>query len=321
MRAIVQERYGGPEVLALREVATPEPLADQVLVKVHAASVNAGDWHRMRGQPVFTRAIAGLRKPKVPGLGWDVAGRVERVGRNVTAFRPGDEVFGQTIRTYAEYVRIAQEGVAHKPVGLTFEEAAAVPVAALTALQGLRDKGQLQAGQSVLIVGAGGGCGTFAVQIAKVMGAEVGAVTAPEKVDLVRSLGADHVIDRKREDFARGSRRYDLVLDVGGYDSLGRLRRVVTPTGRLVLVGAGDHGSLVLLARLLKASVLRRLGKNVIFFITKRSQPDLILLKDWLEAGKIRAVIDRCYPLDKVGEAVAYVQTGRTPGKVVIQIA
>jgi NADPH:quinone reductase-like Zn-dependent oxidoreductase len=320
MRAIVQERYGPPEVLEIREVERPAPLAEQVLVRVHASSVNAGDWHRARGRPLFSRAISGLRRPKTPGLGWDVAGVVESVGTKVTSFQPGDEVFGQTIKTFAEYVRVSHDAIAPKPAGMTFEAAAAVPVAALTSLQGLRDHGHLEAGQSVLIDGASGGCGTFAVQLAKAFGARVTAVTSTPTVDFVRSMGADRVIDRTREDWSRDE-RYDLVLDVGGFASIADLRRPLAPTGRVVLVGAGHLNSAQLLVRLYQARQLRGAKERpVAFFITKRSKSDLLLLKEMLEAGRIWPVIDRCYSLEQIPAAVRQVEEGRARGKVVIKV-
>src|SRR5688500_8092533 len=229
MKAIVFERYGSPDVVELQEIDTPAPKDDQVLVRVHAASVNPIDWHRLRGHPYFVRGSEGLTKPKNTGLGADFAGRVEAVGRDVTHVRPGDEVFGMSIRTLAEYVAVSGEGVVPKPANLTFEQAAAVPLAALTALQGLRDKGGIQAGQQVLVNGAAGGVGTCAVQVAKAFGAEVTAVCSTRNVERVGSLGADHVVDYTREDFTRGDTRYDLLLDVAGSRSWREYARVLAP--------------------------------------------------------------------------------------------
>ena len=239
MKAIVCHRYGSPDVLELEEIDRPIPGDDQVLVRVQAASVNPVDWHRMRGLPNFMRAGEGLAKPKNPGLGADVAGRVEAVGGTVTQFQPGDEVFGMSIRTLAEYVCVSDQGIVPKPANLTFEQAATVPVAAITGLQGLRDKGRIEAGQKVLINGASGGVGTFAVQIAKSFGAEVTGVCSTRNVDLVRSLGADHVIDYTRDDFTRSGQRYDLIFDSAGYRSLSDCRRVLGTDGILVIVGIG----------------------------------------------------------------------------------
>ena len=239
MKAIICPTYGPPDSLELAEIETPAATADTVVIRVHAASVNALDWHRMRGAPYFIRATDGLTKPKEPRLGADVAGRVEAVGDNVTTVKPGDEVFGMSVGTFAEYVRVSGDGVVPKPANLTFEQAAAVPVAATTALQGLRDKGQLKPGQRVLVVGAGGGVGTFAVQIAKALGAEVTAVTSTPNVDLVASLGADEVIDYTSEDFTRSGKRWDLIFDASGHHSLGDLRRALEPRGTLVICGAG----------------------------------------------------------------------------------
>ncbi|MGH3071671.1 MAG: NAD(P)-dependent alcohol dehydrogenase [Gaiellaceae bacterium] len=320
MKAIVFGRYGSPDVLELSEIDTPVPKDDQVLVRVRAASVNPIDWHRMRGEPWFVRPSEGLRKPKNTGLGADVAGRVEAVGRDVTHVRPGDEVFGMSIRTLAEHVAVSQEGVAPKPADLTFEQAAAVPLAALTALQGLRDNGRIGAGQKVLVNGASGGVGTFAVQLAKAFGADVTGVCSTGNVELVRSLGADRVVDYTQEDFTRSGHRYDLVLDAVANRSLSDLRRVLTPEGTLVWVGAakGRSGGRPML-RLVGAMLRRRfMSQKVVSYLTHRSRDDLLLLKDLIEAGKVTPVIDRSYPLSEVPEAMRYLETGRARGKVVV---
>jgi NADPH:quinone reductase-like Zn-dependent oxidoreductase len=322
MKAIVYRRYGSPDVLELKEIDTPVPADDQVLIKVHAASVNPVDWHRMRGEPSFMRASEGLGKPKNTGLGADVAGRVEAVGRDVTQVQPGDEVLGMGIRTLAEYVVVSGEGVVQKPANLTFEEAAAVPVAALTALQGLRDKGGVQPGQKVLINGAAGGVGTFAVQLAKSFGAEVTGVCSTRNVELVRSIGADHVVDYTQEDFTRSGQRYDVILDAVCNHSLSAVRRVLQPRGTLVLVGAakGRSGGKPMLF-VLRAVLLRRfLSQTVALYMATRTRDDLLLLTELIEAGKVTPVIDRSYPLSKVPEAIRYLEAGHAQGKVVITV-
>ena len=322
MQAIVYEKYGSPDVLQLEEIDKPAVDDDQVLIKVHAASVNPLDWHRMRGEPYFMRTSEGLGKPKNTGLGADVAGRVEAVGRNVTQVQPGDEVFGMGIRTLAEYVVISGEGVVQKPANVTFEEAASVPVAALTALQGLRDKGGIQPGQNVLVNGAAGGVGTFAVQIAKSFGADVTGVCSTRNVELVRSIGADHVVDYTQEDFSRSGERYDLILDAAGNRSLSALRRVVTPEGTIVLVGAakGRSGGRPIL-RLARGLLRGRfVSQTVVTYMAARNRDDLLFLKELMEAGKITPVIDRRYPLSEVPDAIRYLEAGHAQGKVVITI-
>src|SRR2546428_734004 len=255
MKSIVRSKYGSPEVLELREIEKPAVEADHVLVRVHAASVNAGDWHSMRGKPYIIRLmLGGLFKPRTKNavLGGDLAGRVEAVGGNVTEFQPGDDVFGMSIRTFAEYVSVRKVGIVRKPANLTFEQAAAAPVAAITALQGLRDKGHIRPGQKVLVNGASGGVGTFAVQIAKSFGAEVTAVCSPRNVDMVRSLGADRVIDYTREDFTRDGQQYDLIFDVAGNHPFSECRRVLSPNGTLVMAGQSGRKKISILP-LLKA--------------------------------------------------------------------
>jgi len=322
MKAIVYDRYGSPDVLELREIDTPVPKDDQVLVRVHAASVNPLDWHRLRGQPLFMRGSEGLARPKNTGLGADLAGRVEAVGNDVAEFQPGDEVFGMSIRTLAEYVAVSDEGVVRKPANLTFEEAAAVPVAAFTALQGLRDKGGIQPRQKVLINGAAGGVGTFAVQIAKSFGADVTGVCSTRNVELVRSIGADHVVDYTQEDFTRSGQRYDLILDAVGNRSLSALRRVLKPNGTLALAGAakGRSGGRPMLFLMRAVLMGRFVSQTVAPYLAKRSRDDLVLLKELIEAGKVTPVIDRSYPLSEVGEAIRYLEAGHAQGKVVVTV-
>lgn len=321
MRAIVQHRYGAPDVLELQEVDEPVVQDDRVLVRVHAASVNPVDWHFTRGTPYLIRLEAGLRRPKVTRLGVDVAGRVEAVGRNVTLLQPGDEVFGQSRGSFAEYLSASEPGLARKPTNLTFEEAAAVPVAASTALQGLRDRGRIQPGQKVLVNGASGGVGTFAVQIAKSFGAEVTGVCSTRNVDLVRSLGADRVVDYTREDFTRSGQRYDLILEAVGNRSLADCRRVLGTNGALVLVGAPEGRWLGPLVRPVTALVLSRVGRQRMgSFLASRSRDDLAVLTELLEAGKVTPVIDRHYSLGEVPEALRYLEEGHARGKVVITV-
>lgn len=318
MKAIVYHRYGSPDVLELDEIDTPVPDDDQVLVRVRAASVNPLDWHGMRGEPYIMRLSEGLAKPKNPGLGADLAGRVEAIGKNVTQFQPGDEVFGMSVRTLAEYVRVAQEGLVLKPANLTFEQAAAVPVGAITALQGLRDKGQIQAGQKVLINGAAGGVGTFAVQIAKSFGAEVTGVCSTN-VAMVRSIGADQVIDYTKEDFSKGGQLYDLILDCVGNRSLTALRRVLKSKGTLVLAGGVKGRWIKPLLLPLRALLMSPfVSQKMVFFIAKRNKDDLLALKDLIETGRVTPVIDRSYPLSEVSEAIRYLEEGHAQGKVVI---
>ena len=323
MKAIVRERYGSPDVLKLRDIDRPVIDDDGVLVRVRAASINAYDWHMMRGSPSLVRLMAGLRRPKSTAMGVDLAGEIEAVGKNVTEFRPGDEVFGQRVGALAEYVcGTAKSFLVPKPAGLTFEQAAAVPMAASTALQGLRDKGQIKPSQRVLINGASGGVGTFAVQIAKAFGAHVTAVCSTRNVDQARSLGADEVIDYTREDFTRGGRRYDVILDVASSGSLSSRRRVLEPNGTLVGVGAANNdGTASIVAGLLETAVLSRFGNQKMpFFLAKNSKEDLLVLKELIEAGKVRPVIDRTYPLNQTAEAIRYLETGHARAKVVITV-
>ena len=324
MKAILITRYGPPlDVLQLREVATPEPAEDEVLIKLYASSVNPLDGFTIRGPLFFFPKLGRLLKPKHKIAGADYAGRIESVGRDIKRFRPGDDVFGASftgkgLGGFAEYACAREDSLAPKPSNLSFEEAAAVPVAAITALQGLRDHGQIQRGQKVLIDGASGGVGTFAVQIAKSFGAEVTAVCSPRNVDRARAIGADHVIDYTREDFTRSGLRYDLILGANAHHSIFDYRRALSRNGTFVLVGGG-------LARMLQAMSLRPLlsligNKKMRFFIAKVNATDLLVLKDLLEAGKIVPVIDRQYPLDEVAEAIRYRGEGHAQGKVVISI-
>lgn len=316
MKAVVQNAYGSPDVLHLKEVAKPAVKENELLVRVHAAALNAGDVFSLKGSPWLARLSVGFPKPKDYILGWDMAGRVEAVGAKVTRFRPGDEVFAACSHTLAEYVCVAADKVALKPANLTFAEAAAVPTAAITALQGLRDAGRVQAGQKVLINGASGGVGTFAVQIAKAFGAEVTGVCSARNVEMVRSLGADHVIDYSREDFTQGSRRYDLILDNVASHSFTDLRRVLTPQG--VIVPNSGHGGM---SYVLKAFALSPFTRQVAgMFMSAPNDKDLTVLKDLIEAGKVEPVIDRTYPLSQTPDAFRYLEESHARGKVVIII-
>jgi 2-desacetyl-2-hydroxyethyl bacteriochlorophyllide A dehydrogenase len=322
MKAIVQDTYGPPDVLELRDIDKPAVGDDDVLVRVHAAGVDAGVWHLMAGLPYLMRITgSGLRAPKARVRGQEVAGRVEAVGANVTQLQPGDEVFGVCSGSFAEYACARENKVAPKPANLTFEQAAAVPISAVTALQGLRDKGKVQPGQKVLIIGAAGGVGTFAVQLAKAFGAEVTGVCSTTKLDLVRSIGADHVIDYTRDDFADGVRRYDLILDTAGNRSLSHLRRALTPRGTLVIVGGEGGGRWFGIGRQLRALMLSPfVGQRLRMWIATVRKGDLQFLKELIEAGKVAPVIDRTYPLSEVSEAIRYRHEGHARGKVVITV-
>jgi NADPH:quinone reductase-like Zn-dependent oxidoreductase len=321
MKAMVQDTYGSAEVLELRDVDKPEIGDDEVLVRVRAAGVNPADWAVMSGLPYIARPVYGMRKPKNSVRGTDVAGQVEAVGASVTRFRPGDEVFGWCVGAYAEYA-VSDGTLALKPANVTFEQAASVPMAGLVALQALRDHGNVQAGQTVLINGASGGIGTFAVQIAKSLGAQVTGVCSPRNMDLVRSIGADHVIDYTVDDFTRTGQHYDFILDNVSNHSLSDLRRALTPTGALVPNGGGfdNHwfasGGRVLRAHVLKRSVDHRLRP----FLVSPSQEDLVVLKELIEAGKITPVIDRTYQLSETPQAIAHVGEGHAQGKIAITV-
>ena len=324
MKAIVQSKYGrAHDVLDLQEIDKPVIEDNEVLVRVHAAGVDRGVWHVMTGLPYPIRLAGyGLRAPKTPVPGMDLAGVVEAVGADVTRFRPGDEVFGIGKGTFAEYAGALENKLAPKPANLTFEQAAAVAISGLPALQGLRDKGRVEPGQKVLIIGASGGVGTYAVQLAKAFGAEVTGVCSTTKVDMVRSLGADHVIDYTRDDFADGTQRYDLILDIGGNSSLSRLRRALTPKGTLVITG-GETGGRWLggYDRQLRALLLSRfVGQKLTTFVSSENHEDMLVLKELIEAGKVTPVIDRTYPLTEAPQAIRYVEEGHARGKIVITV-
>ena len=324
MKAVLYTKYGPPDVLQVKEVAKPEPKDDEVMVRVHAAAANPLDWHIMRGAPFFVRLEAGFPKPKNPVLGADIAGRVEAVGSKVAQFRPGDEVFGDVsgngLGGFAEYVCAREDDLALKPTNLSFEEAAAVPVAAVTALQGLRDKGQVRLEQKVLINGASGGVGTFAVQLAKHSGADVTGVCSTRNLDMVRSLGADHVVDYTKEDFTKDGRHYDLIFDAVGNRSVSDYERALAPRGTCVVVGFTTLSHLFQVATL--GAWRSRTGDKKIGLMgtAKSNQKDLMFIKDLLEAGKVKPVIDRRYPLGETTEAIRYLEEGHARGKVVIVI-
>src|SRR5215210_2300397 len=323
MKAIVQDAYGSPDVLELREIVTPVVGGDEVLVRVHAAGVDQGVWHLMAGLPYLVRvAGVGLRAPKNPVRGVDVAGRVEAVGTTVTGFQPGDEVFGACRGSFAEYACARADQLVPKPANLTFEQAAAVPVSGCTALQAVRDRGAVRPGQRVLIIGAGGGVGTFAVQLAKAFGAEVTGVCSTPKVELVRSIGADRVIDYTRDDFADGRDRYDVILDIAGNRSLSHLRRALAAEGTLVLIG-GEGGGRWLggIDRTLRALVLSPFVRQKLgTWIATQPKEDLEALHEFLEAGKVTPIVDRTFPLSEVPEAIRYLRDGRARGKVIITV-
>src|SRR5215218_1106095 len=323
MKAIVRDTYGSPDGLELRDIDKPEIKDDEVLLHVHAAGVGRDVWHVMTGLPYPIRLAGyGLRAPKNPVIGSDVSGVVEALGKNVTRVQPGDEVFGIGEGSYAGYVCAREDKLAPKPANLTFEQAAVVPVSACTALQGLRDHGRVEPGHKALIIGASGGVGTFAVQIAKAFGADVTGVCSTTKVEMVRSIGADHVIDYTREDFAEGDQRYDLILDIGGNSSLSRLRRALAPRGTLVIVGGEGGGRWLggtdrqIRALVLSAFVSQKLGT----FVNRENHEDLLVLKELIESGKVTLVIDRTYLLSDVPEAIRYLEEGHARGKVVISV-
>jgi NADPH:quinone reductase-like Zn-dependent oxidoreductase len=323
MKAIVYTEYGSPDVLQFKDVEKPTPKEDEVLIKVHAASLNAADLHYLRADPFLIRPTSGLLKPKNTFLGADVAGRIEAVGRTVTQFKPGDEVFGDLSEsgrgTFAEYVCASENALALKPANLSFEEAAAVPLAAVTALQGLRSKGQIQPGQKVLINGASGGVGMFAVQIAKALGAEVTAVCSTRHLDLVRSIGADHVIDYTKEDFTQNGHRYDLILAANGYHSISDYRRVLTPQGTYVTTGGSmaQMSQAILQGRWISMTGSQKMSN----MLARPNKQDLAFMKELLESGKVKPVIDRFYPLSQVADAIRYLEEGHAQGKVVITVA
>jgi NADPH:quinone reductase-like Zn-dependent oxidoreductase len=322
MQAIVQDTYGAADVLRLGRIARPEIADNEVLLRVHAAGLDRGTWHLMRGLPYPIRPVSGIRRPKNPVPGLDVAGTVVAVGSAVTRFSAGDKVFGISRGSFAEYAAAREDKLARKPVNLAFEQAAVVPVSALTALQGVRDIGRVEQGQKVLITGASGGVGTYAVQLAKASGAEVTGVCSTAKLDLVRSLGADHVIDYTRDDFADGAHRYDLILDIAGNPTLSRLRRALTPGGTAVIVGGEQGGNWTGgLGRQLRALALSPfIRQRLTMFISKERASDLERLTELIEAGKVTPSIDRTYPLDQVPEAMRHLEAGKVRGKVAITI-
>jgi NADPH:quinone reductase-like Zn-dependent oxidoreductase len=322
MKAIVYTQYGSPDVLQLKTVEKPTPKDNEVLIKVHAASVNAADLHYLRGAPYVFRFACGLLKPKNPLLGADVAGRIEAVGKNVTQFQVGDEVFGDLSDygrgTFAEYVCASEDVLVSKPNRLSFEEAAAVPVAAVTALGGLRNTALVQSGHKVLINGASGGVGTFAVQIAKAFGAEVTAVCSTRNLGTARSLGADHVIDYTQQDFTQNGQRYDLIMGVNGYHPLADYKRALSPTGTYVMTGGSS--AQMFEAMLLGPFMSKRGGKKMGNSAAKPSQKDLSFMAELLEAGKVVPVIDRCFSLAEAAEALQYLEAGHATGKIVITV-
>jgi NADPH:quinone reductase-like Zn-dependent oxidoreductase len=323
MKAAVRERFGRPDVVELREIEAPVPADDEVLVRIHASSINISDWYAVLGRPYVGRASMGLRGPKELRLGTDYAGQVEAVGKDVTQFRPGDEVFGARTGAWAEYVAAKEDrGIVPKPANVTFEEAAAVPVAAITALQAIRDKGQLRPGNKVLVHGASGGVGTFAVSVAKALGGEVTAVCSTKNVEIARSLGADHVVDYTQEDFSRGGERYDLLVDVAGGRSWADYKRVLDPQGTLVIVGGprknrllGPLGGVI---RLRLGGMLAR--RKVAFFLAQVDKEDMEVLRQLLEAGKLAPVVDRRFALSDIVEGLCYFGEAHPQGKVVIAV-
>jgi NADPH:quinone reductase-like Zn-dependent oxidoreductase len=323
MKAMVRDAYGPADVLELRDIDIPEIADDEVLVRVHAAGVGRDVWHVMTGLPYPLRLAGyGLRAPKNPLIGSDVAGVVEALGKNVSTFKPGDEVFGIGKGSYAEYVCAREDKLAPKPANLTFEQAGVLAIMGSTALQALRDHGKVRQGQEVLIIGASGGVGTYAVQLAKAFGAHVSGVCSTAKVEMVRSIGADHVIDYTREDFAEGDQRYELILDIGGNSTLARLRRALSPEGTLVIVGGEGGGRWLggtdrqIRAMMLSPFVSQKLGT----FVNKENHEDMLVLKELIESGKVKPVIDRTYPLAEVPEAIRYLEGGHARGKVVISV-
>ena len=325
MKAIVYEGFGSPDILRCPDLEKPAPREDEILIKVRAASINPLDWKLMKGGPLLVRMLLGLGKPKIRRPGVDVAGEVEATGKNVSEFQPGDEVFGTCVGTFAEYATSAaafgiKSALVKKPETVSFEQAASAPVAGLTALQGLRDKGRIQPGQTVLINGAAGGVGTFAVQIAKLFGAQVTGVCSTGSIDMVRSIGADRVIDYTQDDFTSSSERYDIILDCVGNRSLSACRRILKPKGILVLVGAPDR-AISIITRTLGALVGSWFGnKKMVFFIARMNKADLAALGDFMAAGNVTPVIDKRYRLTEATEAFRYMEKGHARGKVLITV-
>ena len=322
MKVIAQDVYGSADVLKLTEVEKPEIRDNEVLVRVHAAGVDRGVWHLMTGRPYLVRLAGyGVRRPKFHVRGSDVAGRVEAIGKDVTKFRTGDAVMGTCDASFAEYARVREDKLVLMPANLTFEQAAAVPTSATTALQALRDQGRIQPGWKVLIIGASGGVGTFAVQLAKAFGAEVTGMSSATKVDLVRSIGADHVIDYTREDVARPGQHYDLILDIGGNRPLRALRRALAPEGTLVIVGGEGGGQWFGMGRQIRALAISPLVRQrLLVFIARQNREDLQLLTGLIDAGKIKPVIDRTYPLSEAPAAIKYLEDGHVRGKLAITV-
>ena len=323
MKAIVQDRYGSADVLEFKDIEEPVVGDDDVLIRVHAAGCGPDVWHLMTGMPYMARLAIGLRTPKLPVLGWDVAGTVDAVGSNVTGIEPGDEVMGTTKGSFAELAIAKAEDLVPKPAGLSFEEAGALPISGITALRAIRDEGHVQPGQTVLIVGAAGGVGSLAVQIAKAYGAKVTAVSSTSKEDLVRSIGADDVIDYTREDFTDGSRRWDVIIDTAGRRSLSQLRRALTPKGTLVIVGGDGGGRWTggFFRGMLRAPVVSLfVGQRLRGLATKVKREDLIALNELIEAGTLKPVIDRTYPLIEAADAIRYLEEGHSRGKIVITV-
>ncbi len=322
MKAIVQDRYGTAEVLQLKEIDRPPVGDDDVLVRVRAAGIHQGDWHLMTGLPYIARLGLGLRRPRTSVRGMDVAGVVEAVGKDVTQFQPGDEVFGWCEGSFAEYARAPQSHFLRKPSGLSFEQAAVVPISGMTALQGLRDAGKVQAGQRVLVIGAAGGVGSFAVQIAKALGGQVTGVCSTTKIELVRSIGADHIVDYTREDFTRSAQRYDLIIDTAGRRPLRQLRRALSPAGTLVLVG-GEGGDRLLggFQRHIWAALLSPFVRQQLrMLVSVERSEDLAVLRDLIDAGSVTPLIDRTYPLCDTAEAMRHLARGHAAGKTVISV-
>ena len=316
MKAIVLNRYGSPDVLELKEVDKPIPKENEILVHATAVALNVGDIFSMRGSPWIVRFSVGFPKPKNYILGWDIAGRVEAIGKSVTRFQPGDAVFAACDGALAEYAVVAEDALALKPTNLTFEQAAAVPTAALTALQGLRDMGKIQPGQKVLINGASGGVGTFAVQVAKALGAEVTGVCSTTKVDLVRSIGADHVFNYTRKNFTQNGQRYDLILDNVGSHSFSDYRRVLTPQG-VIQPNTGHAGMSYVFKAFLLSRLMQQQGSP---FVANPNSKDMVFLKELIEAGEVTPVIDGVYPLDEATQAFRYLDEGHAKGKVIITV-
>ncbi len=322
MKAIVQDGYGSADVLRLADIARPVVPDDRVLVRVRAASVNALDWHAVHGGRVVRVIGTLMRQSFNPVRGADLAGEVEEVGKDVTGVRPGDEVFGTGRGTFAEYAISSENGLAPKPRELSFAQAATMGVAAITALQGLRDRGKVKPGQRVLVYGAGGGVGTFAVQIAKALGAQVTAVTSTRNLEIVRAMGPDEVIDYTREDVTKRDERYDVILDVAANRSFSAMRRLLTPGGRLVVTGAAKSGMLAVLWRAIVPVVRKRFGNTwLVPFLAHVKHSDLLVLKELADTGKLRPVIDRQYPLSEAAEAVRYLGSGQARAKVVIDVS